>query len=283
MSRVIYIKKKDGTTEAFNNKKLRESLRRSGASPKLISDIIEHIDNEIQDGVTTDWIYRHAFQLLNRYADKKATYRYSLRRAVGELGPSGFPFERFVGEVFKGHGYKIEVGKMVKGSCVTHEVDVIADNGKDLVTAELKFHNQPFMTTDLKTALYVHARFEDIKKAGYYKDRNALPFLITNTKFSSSAIQFATCAGLNIMSWDFPKKGPWNLHDFIQSSKIHPVTALTAFSKKDQQALLEAGYITCRDIKRNKGRDLEESGLVSRDKIVKAFEEIDAICGITTE
>ena len=280
MDKEIIVVKKDGTEEVFNSNKLRESLERSGAKKQTVDHIVEHINKEIYNGATTDFIYRHAFELLSKEeAAGPARFRYSLRRAVSELGPSGFPFEKYVAEVYAAHGYSTATGIKIKGKCVTHEVDVVAETEDEIITAELKFHNKLSIKTDLKVALYVNSRFQDITDTGYYGEKKARPYLITNTKFSSNVIKYAECEGtLELMGWDYPRRGNPNLHDFIQKSKIHPVTALTSFSKKDHQVLIDAGFITCRDIKRNGGEDIHQLGLIKGYKIEEAFEEIENIC-----
>lgn len=281
MNNKILVIKKDGTEQVFNPQKLRNSLIQSGATKDVVSEIVNHINKEISNGVTTDWIYTHAFDLLKKASEDNAParFRYSLRRAVSELGPSGFPFEKYVAEVFSAHGYNTMVGKKIKGKCVTHEVDVIAETQDEKITAELKFHNKLVIKTDLKVALYVNSRFQDILDTGYYGDKKARPFLITNTKFSSNAIKYAECEGtLELMGWDYPRKGRKNLHEFIQTSQIHPVTALTSFSKKDHQVLIQAGFIICRDIMKNNGKDVRQLGLIKPKKIQAAIEEIDTIC-----
>lgn len=280
MPNKIIIVKKDGTEEIFNPQKLKQSLIRSGANSDTVSLITNHINKEIRNGATTDWIYKHAFDLLEKgIGNPSVRFRYSLRRAVAELGPSGFPFEKYVAEVFSAHGYNTMVGKKIKGKCVTHEVDVIAENAEEMITAELKFHNNLNVKTDMKVVLYVNSRFKDISETGYYRDKISRPFVITNTKFSSNAIKYAECeGGLELMGWDYPRKGKPNLHDFIQESKIHPVTALTSFSKKDYRILLDAGFITCLDIKKNGGKDIHALGTIKGSKIEKAFQEIENIC-----
>jgi len=80
------------------------------------------------------------------------------------------------------------------------------------------------------------------------------------------------------MGWDYPRRGKPNLHDFIQTSKIHPITALTSFSKKEHQLLLDAGFITCRDLKRNGGQDVHALGIIPGRKVEEAFIEIENIC-----
>ena len=280
MPRTIIVKKRDGTSEPFNVKKLIGSLENSGAEDDVIKHVIEHIDREMYDGITTDWIYSHAFELLKKTADQPSRFRYSLRRAVGGLGPSGFPFEKFVAEVFAEHGYNTRVGQKLKGACVTHEVDVIAENAEEVITAELKFHNKLFIKTDLKVAMYVDSRFKDIRAAGYYGEKRGRPFLVTNTKFSSNAITYAECgATLELMSWSYPKRGFGNLHDLIQKAQIHPVTALTSLSKKDILRLLDAGFVSCKDLKKGDGKDVLDTGIISKDKLDKVMSEVETICG----
>ncbi len=280
MKKDIIVVKKDGTKEVFNPKKLVESLERSGAHDKVIAHIVDHITKEIYDGATTDFIYSHAYELLQKEeTNGSARFRYSLRRAVSELGPSGFPFEKYVSQVFAAHGYNSKTGIKIKGKCVTHEVDVVAENGDEIVTAELKFHNKLAIKTDLKVSLYVNSRFRDIMDTDFYGEKKPRPFLITNTKFSSNAIKYAECEGtLELMGWDYPRRGKPNLHEFIQQSKIHPITALTTFSKKEHQMLIEGGFITCRDIKRNGGEDVHKLTLIPGKTIEEAFLEIDNIC-----
>jgi len=280
MSQKLLIIKKDGTEEVFNPQKLRSSLMRSGASKQTAQDITIEVNKQIKNGSTTDWIYSLAFKLLSERDDAAPVrFRYSLRRAVSELGPSGFPFEKYIAEVFSAHGYNTMVGKKLKGKNVVHEIDVIAENSEEKITAELKFHNRPNIKTDLKVALYVTARFQDIISTGYYKPKKARPYLITNTKFSTNAIKYVEGDGtLELMGWDYPRKNKPNLHDFIQKSQIHPVTALTSFSKKDHQILIEEGFITCQDIKKNGGKDVHKLGLIKNKKVENAIVEIDEIC-----
>jgi hypothetical protein len=93
--REVYITKANGVKEIFKPDKLSQSLLNSGASEDIARGIVEHISRELQDGMSTSVIYDHAFYLLGKKA-KPLAARYSLRRALGELGPSGFPFEKFM-------------------------------------------------------------------------------------------------------------------------------------------------------------------------------------------
>ncbi|MEK7462104.1 MAG: ATP cone domain-containing protein, partial [Patescibacteria group bacterium] len=88
------VTKADGTTEYFKVEKLRRSLRRAGATPGEVNNIVSQISGIIRDKMLTQEIYREAFTLL-REQQAPAAARYSLRRALFSLGPTGFPFEVF--------------------------------------------------------------------------------------------------------------------------------------------------------------------------------------------
>ena len=161
-NRLIYITKNNGTKELFEEEKLIESLRNSGGSPALIEKVVDHIEKEMIEGMSTNDIYRHAFEVLRRESAPAAS-RYSLRRALTELGPNGFPFEKFVAEILKAQGYETLTDQVVHGHCVPHEVDVAAWNADKLIMVEAKFHNEFGLKSDIKTALYIKARFDDLK------------------------------------------------------------------------------------------------------------------------
>jgi hypothetical protein len=120
----IYVLKADGTKEPFDEKKLEFSLKRAGASTQATRDIINHVYGHLKQDITTHNIYKHAFELLHK-EEKPIAIKYSLKKAISELGPSGFPFEDFVAEIFRGKGYEALTGQVVKGFCVAHEVDVV--------------------------------------------------------------------------------------------------------------------------------------------------------------
>lgn len=246
------ITKADGTTEAFQSEKLRDSLVRSGASEENIEKIIHHVEETLQSGVTTSQIYRDAYAMLRKIGSAETLARYSLRRALFDLGPSGFPFEDFVKEVFRAEGYRARSGVYMKGKCATHEIDVLAEKEGERIGCELKFHNKVGLQTDLKVALYVYARFLDIDE--HSKENNEHPqftkkYLITNTKFSSSVISYANCAGLSLIGWSYPKQG--NLQDLIEKTGLHPLTCLPSIPNKVKQQLLNDKVVLCRTLKQN--------------------------------
>ena len=272
----IMVVKSNGECEPFNVLKLENSLLNAGVSPSSAQKIILVVQNELVDGITTAEIYRHAFFLLHKM-EKSSAVRYSMRRALADLGPSGFPFEKFVAEIFKAQGYTIETDKMIKGYCAEHEFDVIAYNDKKLIMTEVKFHNQNGIKTDLKVALYVKARFDDIRKMHYeYGGRDMVlgeGLLITNTKFTKSAISYAMCAGVGMIGWNYPVHG--NLHDLIVQHKMHPITSLTTISAGEKKYLIEHGFVICSTVM-NKLDVLNEAGF-SQKRIKDIIDEIHTL------
>lgn len=243
------IVKADGTTENFDFKKLQKSLRRSGASEADAQEIAAHIEAEIHEGIHTQEIYRHAFSYLKEREEPATVARYSLRRALFGLGPTGFPFEDFLARLFQYEGYTARTGLLVKGKCAVHEIDVAAYKPDHAFIVEAKFHARPGIKSDLQVALYSYARMLDLREQKIcgedvcgVKDL----WIITNTKFTSAAVSYAACVGLNLLGWDYPGKN--NLYDRVQSSKLYPITVLQNLTEAEKAELILRKMIVCGDI-----------------------------------
>ncbi|OGG88314.1 hypothetical protein A2592_00675 [Candidatus Kaiserbacteria bacterium RIFOXYD1_FULL_42_15] len=247
----ISVLKADGTTEYFKIEKLRRSLRRAGANNQEIVTVIEAVESHLYDGIKTQEIYRFAFERLRQEGIPAAT-RYSLRRALFGLGPTGFPFERFLGRMFKAEGYNTETGIIISGHCATHEIDIAAYKSDHSFIGEAKFHARPGMKSDLQVALYSYARLLDLRDARICVDDvcGVKEFwLITNTKFTTSAEKYGLCVGLKMLSWDFPRKN--NLHDRIERAKVYPITVLHTLTPSQISTLFEHDVILCSEIINN--------------------------------
>jgi len=243
--------KADGTSEYFKVEKLRRSLRRAGANNSEIQSIISDVDNRLFDGIRTQEIYRYAFEQLRKIARGAAT-RYSLRRALFGLGPTGFPFERFLARLFITEGYNAVTGTTLQGHCVEHEIDLACYNDTSSFVAEAKFHSRPGVKTDLQVAMYSYARLHDLSKVKICsEDYCGITdfWLITNTKFTTTAQKYATCMGIKLLSWDYPKHN--NLHDRIQRAGIYPITTMTTLSASQLTTLIARDIILCRELVAN--------------------------------
>ena len=245
---MIEIIKSTGEREEFLREKLKKSLIRAKAPLELAESITEDIEKELRDGMSTKEIYSHAFEILKRRL-KPASIKYSLRKAVMELGPSGFPFERFVAEIFKAKGFETETDIELMGECVPHEVDVVAWNENKLIIVEAKFHNMLGLKSDVKVVLYIKERFDDLGNIYFqygHKRKVDESWLVTNTKFSEQAIHYAECKDMKLVGWNYPAKG--NLQDLVEHAGLHPITCLDSISKHEKQMLLQSGIVLCKTI-----------------------------------
>jgi len=240
----IYVLKASGERVKFSLDKLRSSLRRSGADEKLINSIIDVVRDELYQGISTKEIYNRAFALLKR---KKSIFasKYKLKKAIYELGPTGFPFERFIGALMQYSGYEVQIGKLMKGICVTHEVDVIARKNSDYIVAECKFHSDEARKCDVKIPLYIDSRYRDI--LGYQKiDPPTEGWVVTNTSFTRDALEYGKCAGLYLLSWDHPKGD--SLKERIDRLGLYPITVSTLLTQREKQFLLSRDIVLCRQL-----------------------------------
>ena len=277
MTKPVYIIKATGEREEFNPQKLQSSLMRSGAGDEEANKIVTQIESELKDGDSTREIYRRAFILLEQ-DERPAAVRYSLRRAIMELGPTGFPFENFIAEIFRTKGFETTTDFIAQGECAEHEIDITAWNKDKLIMIEAKFHNEYGVKSDLKVALYIKSRWDDLanqefENFGPNKRKLDEGWLITNTKFSESAIKYAKCRNMKLIGWNYPEKG--NLQDMVEEAHLHPITCLNSITQSDEKLLMEAGIVLCKQAKDNPDI-LKQTGL-SNEKIEKMMKEIDLI------
>ena len=250
MAEQLTIIKANGKREALEPEKLRASLLKSGADNELTQSVLERVLPELHNDMTTSEVYQRVFSKL-KDINKPVARSYSLRRAVMDLGPTGFPFEDFIAEIFKAKGFQCLTRETLLGGCVPHEVDVVAYNPKKLFVVEAKFHNKLGVKSDLKVALYVKARFDDLKNNVYNYGGNDKKitdcWLVTNTKFSSTAIHYGECSDLVMIGWNYPEKG--NLQDMIEEEVLHPITCLSSLSNSNKKDLVSSGVVLCSTIR----------------------------------
>ena len=258
MTNAPIIIKADGSKEVFDPARLAISLRRAGAGERTADRIAEAIMKTITPGASSKSIYARAFALLRKQEGRPIAARYALRRALLELGPSGHPFEDFISHLFRAEGWQVETRKVLQGRCVAHEVDFYAslrqpaDRTPVHLAAELKYHNDPGYKTDLKVALYVKSRFDDIFScnAAMHECPIDRGLLVTNTKFTSEAITYAGCAGVELLGWSYPADNSLLMR--MSRAKAYPITALTGLSSAEKRLCIEQGVIAVDEIVKNR-------------------------------
>jgi hypothetical protein len=279
--KTMLVTKMSGDQVLFDEEKLKRSLRRSKADEDIISQVIDKVKKELYDTMPTREIYKLAFSHLKKYSFQSAS-RYKLKSAILELGPSGFPFEKYIAELLKYKSYHIEVGSIVQGHCVRHEIDILAENEEQHLIIECKFHSDQRRFCDIKVPLYIYSRFKDVETKMKEKHskvhKTYLGGLVTNTRFSSDALQYGNCMGMFMLSWDYPFNK--SLKFLIDESGLHPITSLLTLIKHEKDQLLSRGLVLCKDLlheeKILRGMDISES------RIKKIMEEVQSICESNT-
>ena len=265
----ILVTKASGESEPFLSDKLMHSLKRAGANNEKIERIVKEVSGKLYNGMSTRKIYRIAFNLLKE-SSRSLAAKYHLKQAIMELGPSGYPFEKFIGEILRYQGYNIKVGEIVKGKCVNHEIDVIAEKEHHHFMIECKYHNLQGTFSDVKIPLYIQARFKDVEAAWIQLPGHRTKFhqgwVVTNTRFSSDAIQYGNCAGLKLLGWDYPQKE--SLKDLIDKLGLYPITCLTTLTKMEKQRLLDRKIVLCKEIVDNEKYLIQADVNPTRIKLV---------------
>lgn len=246
----LCVVKASGERAIFDAGKLRRSLENAGASTEVIEAIYLKLQETLYDRITTKKIYQKAYALLRAKARSSAA-RYRLKKAILKLGPSGYPFEKFIAALLRHQGYATKVGQIVKGYCIPHEVDVIAEREKSTLLIECKFHSDQGRKSDVKIPLYVYARFRDISKKWRKKQQakgaSLKGWIVTNTRFSEDGFTYGRCVGMHLVSWDQPANG--SLKDRINLSGLYPITCLTTLSQHEVKSFLNEGVVLCKELR----------------------------------
>lgn len=245
----ISVIKANGEREPFSEAKLRHSISRAGVPGKLHDQVLAHVKDRLRNDIPTQEIFGHILEYLGKSSYPHTATRYSLKKAIMDLGPTGFPFEKFIAAILDHQGYHVETNAVLSGLCISHEVDIMANKEGQKIMIECKFHNNIGNRTDVKVALYVFARYQDLT-TGWMNKSNATRFnqvwLITNTKVTVDAIAYARCMGMKIISWGYPEYG--NLQELIEKDKLLPITCLSSISAIHKKILLDNNIILAKDL-----------------------------------
>lgn len=273
----ILVKKASGDEELFSVEKLERSLQNAGADYEQIQKIIVDIENWIYNGASTKKIYSRAFSILRRNKTA-AALRYKLKKAMLEFGPSGYPFENFIGQLFEAQGFQTEVGIVVDGKCITHEMDVIATKQNNQHLVECKYSKDQGKHVSVQVPLYVRSRVDDIvnkrKESDIFQGFLFTGWVITNTRFSGDSLRFGECSGLKLLAWDFPAGN--GLKELIEKLKIYPLTILNSLTKTEKQFLINKEIVSCNQLQKSTG--ILNSMNLNEKKLKSILSELSHIC-----
>ena len=106
----MYIINSRGGKESFSQKKLYHSAKRAGVSDKSARMIAINIAKEIYPGIRTSEIFRKIKGLLQKESPVIAL-KFNIKESMRKLGPTGFPFEQFVAEIFRAKSKPSAMGR----------------------------------------------------------------------------------------------------------------------------------------------------------------------------
>lgn len=246
----VYVINSRGEREPFSERKVYQGAKRAGASRGLANKVAQKIALQVYSGVKTMDIYQEARKMLNQESPA-AALRFSLKAAMRALGPTGFPFEKYIGTIFAKFGYAVELGQFVSGECCAdYEIDILARKNGQLKIGECKYHNLAGGAVQIEVALSNYARFLDIQGDSFFRNNNrdlkVTSMLITNTRFTSRAIQYSECVGVELLGWNYPRNH--GLEYLIDSHKLYPLTILPSLKPYAAELLGKKGLMLAADI-----------------------------------
>lgn len=257
--------KTSGEEQPFIEEKLKQSLKHTCLSPDACKSVFEEVIKEVPKTTTSNEIYEKTSSLIKKKSSLAAA-QYSLKRSLFALGPEGHNFETFVARYFEELGYVTLECVTIQGMFVKHEIDVIATLPKQKIFVECKFHNRLGIKNDIKTALYVKARWDDVKNGPEGKTLSGF-YLASNTSFTRDALVYAKGTGLQLLGVNAPEEN--SFLDEIKRLRLYPITSLTRINSSMKRDILAKNIIVAKDL-------LDQKDLLL--KIGCSAEQMDEIC-----
>ncbi len=274
----LFVTKFNGEKEPFSIKKIYRSAKRVGASEKLAKKIARIIEKEAYPGIKTSEIFKKVKRLLQQEVPK-AALRFNLKEGIKKLGPTGFPFEKYIGAIFSKNDFKVKLNKHVSGFCCKkYEIDFLAEKDNFLYIGECKYRYLPEHKVHTVTALANYARFLDIKKGhSFRKDIKLKSLLITNAKFTTRAIKYSECVGVELLGWNYPRnKG---LEYLIDSQKLYPITILPSLPRFLAEIFASKRMMLAQDISKIDIKEFARKTKISKKRLEILVKEAKSLFG----
>ena len=275
----MLVKKNSGELIPYDPKALKRSLTKSGAKKEEVEEVFELVSKDLYDGISTRDLYKKAFQYLKNYRSSYAA-RYSLKRALRDLGPEGYYFEKWIGKLMQSAGYESLHSEVVQGNAVTHEIDVVASKGDQSLFCECKFRNDEDAKISVTTPMYFLSRMKEVQDHTYhFFGRDMKPtkgFLVTNAYLTTDSIDFANYYGIGLISWDYPED--LSIKHLVDSAALYPITCLTTLTDEQEKVLLSKECILVKDLKDNP--KVLDSLNLAQDQLKEVLEEANELLEI---
>ena len=268
---MVYIIKADGSRQIFEKWKVVRSCVRLGLSEKDASIVADRVESEIYEGITTKQILKLIFKHMRKFKPE-IKYQIDLREAVCSLRPKP-DFELFIARLLEEEGYRVKRNIVLRGKCIDHEIDCIAEKDGDVLYVEIKHHLNPHVFTGVDVFLKSYAKFLDLRegyKIGNHKVNFSKILIVCSTKISDQALRYADCIKISYIAWKVPKKR--SLEEIITEKKLYPITFLKSLRFEEQTKLSDNGFILLKDLIKTPIKIIEEKTGMEGKRIEKLVE-----------
>ena len=264
MKEKIHVINLKGEKEPFSFQKVYQSARSAGASKEVALKIAKEIEKEVFDEISTSKIFDRIFEILLKEAPQSAI-KFNLKKSLEKFGPTGFPFEKSVARIFEIEGFEVKTNQIIPGFCVNYEIDFLAKKENFIYIAECKFRQEAGGRVDLKTALANYARLLDIQKGKFFDTKMEYKsILITNAKFTTEAIKYSECVGVELLGWKYPPGR--GLERLIEKNNFYPITILPSVTAQIAKELISQGIVLVKDVLE---KTFEKIKVLNKDRILK--------------
>jgi hypothetical protein len=225
----VHVINSNGQRERFSFQKVYRSARNVGASKESANRIAATIEKEIYPEIKTSKIFARVKELLYKETPG-AALKFNIKEGIRKLGPTGFPFEKFVSEIFKKLGFETQTNLFLSGFCLNdYETDFVARKENLIYVGECKYRNFAGEEVHLRDALANYARFQDVLKGPYFEEEKKRNYqvktiMVTNARFTSRAVQYFSCMDIDYIGWKSPKNN--SLEYLIEKYGLYPITIL---------------------------------------------------------
>lgn len=245
-----------GEKEPFSWRKIYLSAQRVGAPKPLARKIADEIKSQAYPGITTREIFQKIRRILLK-EERPLGIRYNLKEAIRRLGPTGFPFEKYVAKIFSSLGYYVLLNQFLSGKCVFYEIDFLAKKKDEIIIGECKFHRLLGGRVDLKVGLINYARHLDLLEGRVLKrelkrGKKITSMVVTNTRFTSQLKKYAHCVGIDLLGWRYPQNQ--GLEFLIEKNTLYPITILPSLKRDFLSLFAQQGIMLVQDLLENNSR-----------------------------
>ena len=268
----VYITKADGSRQLFDREKVVRTCLKMGVNRSIAYKIVDEVEQQLYDGITTNKIFNLTFGLLRNY---KPTIKHflDLRKSLS-LMDSKPEFEKFVQILLSYNGYSVSGNRLLIGKCVKHEVDGIAQKNGITYFVEAKHHQNYHSPTGLDESRIARAVLEDVIE-GYELGKNKLridrAMIVTNTRFSEHAKIYGKCRNILQIGWSSPTKIA--LQNMIEEKKAHPLSCINGLKNNTRKRLVNSGVVLIKQLMDFDTSNLSKISGISISTLKKVIEK----------